>query len=462
MKKSLIFTFFLAIAMLIFCIMHGVQIYDAKNNIEYTEEVLCGDVLAAEGLHFQIPNHFGYIAWLTHGEVNGTLKCETQYMSREELFQKLPKKHIPNQDYIKEIIIYRSDKDWFTNDVDGNITEAMEYEKMLKELSEDVAIGQTKEFEVKLSDYCQYYDLTAKADMYSDVYFASIMGEILASLVQVEVGDDVILKGKITGYENTLSMTGVTKAYIYDYELIGGIYPYVRAMCFENGGYFYLDYYDKEGNRLTGTQYQPKLFRADWTMTEKQAPKAIALDIDIHNYTLEEVEIDGNILEICKCDDLFVLVEENKELFFQRMNVTTGQTEKLKLCNIESEIENVYMEGSEQGIFLVVDTVDGLKIYFVEKDGEELRPYIYAGYEKNECLKQLDIPVSSNGKENDFYKIAYVYQDKKLAMLWRSDENNYNLLVLSEDAVQYASVLHANFEEGLEKENTRPIKIWFE
>ena len=81
---------------------------------------------------------------------------------------------------------------------------------------------------------------------------------------------------------------------------------------------------------------------------------------------------------------------------------------------------------------------------------------------KNECLKQLDIPVTINGKENDFYKIAYVYQDKKLAMLWRSDENNYNLLVLSEDAVQYASVLHANFEEGLEKENTRPIKIWFE
>lgn len=462
MKKSLIFTFFLAIVMIIFCIMHGVQIYDAKNNIEYTEEVLCGDVLAAEGLHFQIPNHFGYIAWLTEGTVNGNVKCNTQYMSKEELFLKLPKKHISNQDIVKEIIIYRTDKDYFTCNMGGNMYSAREYQKMFEELSNDVAIGQTKEFELKLSDYSKYYDLTAKFDVCSDVYVNDIWGEIFASLVQVEVGDDVIMKGEITGYENTLSMDGVSTAYTYDYELIGGIYPYVRVMCFENVGFFYLDYYDKAGNRQTGAQYQPKLFRADWTMTEEQGPKAIALDIDIHNFCLEEVEIAGNILEICKCGDLFVLVEENKEIFFHRMNVTTGQTEKLKLCNIESEIENVYMEGSEQGIFLVVDTVDGLKIYFVEKDGEELRPYIYAGYEKNECLKQLDIPVSSNGKENDFYKIAYVYQDKKLAMLWRRDDNSYNLLILSEEEVEYASVLHSNFKEGLEKENTKPLKIWFE
>lgn len=462
MKKCLLFTFFLGISMLIFYVIHSVQIYDAKNNIEYTEEVLCGDVLTAEGLHFQIPNQFDSIAWLTEGEVNGTIECNTQYMSQEELFQKLPNKYIPNQEYIKEIIIYRSDTDHFTNEDDWLIIEALPYDKMLKELSEGVAIGQTKEFEVKLSDYCQYFNLTAKLDMPSDVSVFLWDKVLPALLVHVEVGDEVIMKGKITGYENTSSWEGIPEAYIYDYELIGGIYPYVRVMCFENCGFFCFDYYDKEGNRLIGDQYQPKLFRTDWTMIGEEKPKGYVVGIDIPDYYLEEIEIEGNILEICKCDDLFVLVEENKELFFHRMNVTTGQTERLKLCNIESKIENVYMEGTDQGIFLAIDTSDGLKIYFVEKAGEELRPYIYTGYEKNECLKQLDIPVTINGKENDFYKIAYVYQDKKLAMLWRSDENNYNLLVLYEDTVQYASVLHSNFEEGLEKENTRPIKIWFE
>ncbi len=461
MKKSLIVTLILALAMLVFVIIHNVQIVDVKYNIEYTEEILYGDASSVQGLHFQIPNNFTYIGWLTEGSVDGKLQCKTQYMSQADLFNMLIEEHVPNQDVIKEIILYRPLKDSFTCDLDETMFDAPAYDKMFKSLAEDVAIGQTKEFEVKLSDYCKYYDL--KADVVcSNVYVNSVWSEMLASLIQVEVGEDVIMKGKITGYENTLSMSGPTKAYQYEYELVGGIFPYVRVMCFENAGFFYMDFYDNAGNRLTEAEYQPRLFRLDWTITGIQNPNT--LDFNIPKYILEEETqlISGNILEICKSDDLFILAEEKDELFFHRMNPSSREVEKMKICNLDSQIQNVYMEGSEQGIFLVFETMDGLNIYYMENDGAELRPYIYADYEKNDCLKYFESYISNNGAEGDYKKIAYVYQDKKLAMLWRKDENSYNLLVVHEDNVVYASVLHSNFKEGLDKENVKPLKIWFE
>lgn len=280
MKKSLIIAGVLGLAMLVFCIINGVQIHQTKNSIRYTEEALYGDVEEVKGIRFRIPNQFGSLAWLTQGSLDEGLKPTTEAMS------------------------------------------------------------------------------------------------------------------------------------VYDMR---------------------------------------------WNIIQH-------FDLKFHEEVLPAGE---NILGICNNDKWMVLTEKNKELFLYRFNSDGESYEKQRLWEVSSKILGVHMEGYDKSIVLIIDTEEEKTIQFLQKKNGQWKTCVSVTSREFECLNQLDSfkysdEESYSHKEADYSEIAYAYRDGKLAMLWRQNGNAYNLLVLSGDRVEYASVLHSNFKQEPDKENVEQIRIWFE
>lgn len=187
-------------------------------------------------------------------------------------------------------------------------------------------------------------------------------------------------------------------------------------------------------------------------------------DLKFHE---EVLPADETILGLCNNDNWMVLTEKNKELFLYRLNSDGESYEKQQLWEVSSKILGVHMEGYDESIVLIIDTEEEKEIQFFQKKNGQWKTCVSVTSKEFECLNQLESLKKSDKEsyshiEADYYKIAYTYRDGKLAMLWRQNGNAYNLLVLSADRVEYASVLHSNFKQEPDKENVAPIRIWFE
>ena len=195
-------------------------------------------------------------------------------------------------------------------------------------------------------------------------------------------------------------------------------------------------------------------------------------------YNTNNYSIDGTVLASCNRAEPILLVEEKNELYiYQLLNYWQGTYEKQYLCDVDSQIldvkidnlksirdQNVYYEVAD--MLLMIDTIEEKKIFFLQRLNGQWTPIIYADLKEFEFLKQLTSYKRSDEllqtpMEANYCEIAFAYKDGKLAMLWRQNENAYNFLVLSQSGVEYASVLHTNFREELDKEYTEPIRIWF-
>lgn len=187
-------------------------------------------------------------------------------------------------------------------------------------------------------------------------------------------------------------------------------------------------------------------------------------DLKFHE---EVLTADETILGLCNNDNWMVLTEKNKELFLYRFNSDGESYEKQLLWEAGSQILGVHMEGYDESIVLIIDTEEEKEIQFLQKKNGQWKTCVSVTSKEFECLNQLDSfkysdEESYKHKEANYSGIAYAYRDGKLAMLWRQNGNAYNLLVLSGDRVEYASVLRSNFKQEPDKENVAPIIIWFE
>lgn len=187
-------------------------------------------------------------------------------------------------------------------------------------------------------------------------------------------------------------------------------------------------------------------------------------DLKFHE---EVLPADETILGLCNNDSWMVLTEKNKELFLYRLNSDGESYEKQRLWEVSSKILGVHMEGYDESIVLIIDTEEEKEIQFLQKMNGQWKTCISVTSKEFECLNQLDSfkysdEESYRHKEANYSGIAYAYRDGKLAMLWRQNGNAYNLLVLSGDRVEYASVLRSNFKQEPDKENVAALRIWFE
>ena len=201
-------------------------------------------------------------------------------------------------------------------------------------------------------------------------------------------------------------------------------------------------------------------------MSVYEMRKDISLHFDLKFY--EKVPTaDETFWGICNNDSWMVLTEKNKELFLYRFNSDGESYEKQRLWEVSSKIRGVHMEGYDESIVLIINTEEEKEIQFFQKKNGQWKTCVSVTSKEFECLNQLDSfkysdEESYRHKEANYSGIAYAYRDGKLAMLWRQNGNAYNLLVLSADRVEYASVLHSNFKQEPDKENVAPITIWFE
>lgn len=201
-------------------------------------------------------------------------------------------------------------------------------------------------------------------------------------------------------------------------------------------------------------------------MSVYEMRKDISLQFDLKFY--EKVPTaDETFWGICNNDSWMVLTEKNMELFLYRFNSDGESYEKQRLWEVSSKIRGVHMEGYDESIVLIIDTEEEKEIHFLQKMNGQWKTCVSVTSKEFECLNQLESFKKSDKEsyshiEADYYEIAYTYRNGKLAMLWRQNANAYNLLVLSGEEVEYASVLHSNFRQEPDKENVEAIRIWFE
>lgn len=204
--------------------------------------------------------------------------------------------------------------------------------------------------------------------------------------------------------------------------------------------------------------------------TEAMSVYEMRKDISLHfdlKFHEKVLPADETILGICNNDNWMVLTEKDKELFLYCVDSGEESYEKQSLGEVSSKILGVHMEGYDKSIVLIIETEEDKEIQFLQKKNGQWKTYVSMTSKEFECLNQLDSfkysdEESYRHKEADYSEIAYAYRNGKLAMLWRQNANAYNLLVLSGEGVEYASVLHSNFKQEPDKENVEALRIWFE
>lgn len=207
-----------------------------------------------------------------------------------------------------------------------------------------------------------------------------------------------------------------------------------------------------------------KLTAEAMSVYEMRKDISLHFDLKFHEKVLPT---DENILGICNNDNWMVLTEKDKELFLYCVDSGEESYEKQSLGEVSSKILDVHVEGYDESIVLIIDTEEDKEIQFLQKKNGQWKTYVSMTSKEFECINQLDSfkysdEESYRHKEADYSEIAYAYRNGKLAMLWRQNANAYNLLVLSGEGVEYASVLHSNFKQEPDKENVEALRIWFE
>lgn len=246
----------------------------------------------------------------------------------------------------------------------------------------------------------------------------------------------------------------------YTEEALYGDVEEVKGICFRIPNQFGSLAWLTQGSLDEGL----KLTTEAMSVYEMRKDISLHFDLKFHEKVLPA---DETILGICNNDNWMVLTEKDKELFLYCVDSGEESYEKHGLGEVSSKILGVHMEGYDESIVLIIETEEEKEIQFLQKKNGQWKTYVSMTSKEFECLNQLDSfkysdEESYRHKEADYSEIAYAYRNGKLAMLWRQNANAYNLLVLSGEGVEYASVLHSNFKQEPDKENVEALRIWFE
>ena len=438
MRKSLCLA---GVILLLLCTGLGMavrQVDEEKDDIVITQQVLEGDVRAADGVTFRIGTQWkGRMNWDTGvtidgNSTDGVVASKTDY---EATWQKEEKKR--SYTWTTEVMeAYYMDSyhasvagGWSDSEALSGVT----FGAAVEAVATGTAPGETHEEIIQLNDYHAYYPLFVELHLGESIIWGINAEEFLSNYLQIRIPDSHQMKISITRNDE-----GNIIAIASD-SMEGS--PEIRFSAAEADDGVYFAYYgvadgnftDLESGHGNGIYFLPFIRQDDGIEVQHDKLEKI-FDLPEKDCCAVELKLDREEKQ------LLVLTKESDSLVFRSLSLENWEEkQQLLLIPHVGDAECQVAEFVEDNLFVVLENGD-LCFLTVEENGEY----------QNRIVGSLGVGNSLRPTQEWEYDIDY--RDGKLALIYAENywEKSVYVYIFSEAGLEYKGY----YEHSADYENS--------